>query len=67
MIVVSKMIEIKKKYEVTDGLKLILSNVNGHIRIKDYGDTIKIKAEKSESCLHRAKKSKLSPENRGYV
>lgn len=61
---VSKMIEIiEREYEITEGLKLVLSNVNGHIRIKGYdGSTIKMKAEKKWGLLAPEPKIKVKKE-----
>lgn|GEM_PF-1030856 len=58
------MIEIvEREYEVTEGLKLVLSNVNGHIRIKGYdGNTIKMKAEKKWGLLAPEPKIKVKKE-----
>ena len=61
---VSKMIEIvEREYEVTEGLKIVLSNVNGYIRIKGYdGNTIKMKAEKKWGLLAPEPKVKVKKE-----
>ncbi|NJE09132.1 hypothetical protein E3E31_11470 [Thermococcus sp. M39] len=58
------MIEIvEREYEITDGLKLIISNVNGLIKINGYeGDTIKMKAEKKWGLLAPEPKIKVKKE-----
>ncbi|ALM74634.1 DUF4097 family beta strand repeat-containing protein [Thermococcus barophilus] len=58
------MIEIiEREYEVTEGLKLVISNVSGHIKIKGYdGDTIKMRAEKKWGLFASEPKIKVKKE-----
>jgi len=64
MVVVSRMIEIvEREYGITDGLRLVLRNVNGHIRMKGYdGNTIKMRAEKKWGLLAPEPKIKVKKE-----
>lgn len=58
------MIEVvEREYEVERGLKVVVSNVNGQIKIKGYdGDTLKLKAEKKWGLLSSEPKIKVKKE-----